>query len=1017
MGAGLESGVTFHLLLPPTPRFEGAGNSWRFCRNGFVAEGKLDVDFQDFIERVKAANPIEDIIELTGGAEFRLRRRAGGRYLQGETHDSLKVNVEEGYYVWNRTGERGDVFNWLEARKKMDFWSALQWLADRAKLDMPARFAPSEQSQEKRLAARVREETWAVAQRLMACWLWKDEDALGYVRSRGWSDETIREAGLGFSGRASSAAFGDMRGEFNLHSIDPESPQAVCVLGFKGDVRGWGQHWGISVREDWISWGSISGMMGRTRLVYPHWYGGRLVYISGRNIFGAEEYQREGEPVKVVKSWNPYKELAGPRQPFYNHAYGRKADECVVVEGPGDGVSLAEWKIPAVATLGTSLKDADMAGTMADLRERHKDFYLGMDRDKAGIEALEGNRNDPWPLAKVFGPMGRIIYWPEQTLEGGKKVKDANDYLVWLKREENRVTAGDGLQDGQNGKEGKDTTGEAVRELLDNAPPFAVMVAHWAGTQRGTAGDDATLFAFQLIAQMPKLMQSRYRDELARRMHLGISQYNNLLKTAASESTKATREAEEVVETLGGYIDGWLVEYMWDEEEGVAKFAFRDPEGKVDVADQLDLEGKRYIPKTPNSLIILKAVLFPSKLGQLKSTRELVAIVESFIHRYYLLDDKFFGRMAAYYVLLTWLHDSFNAIPYLRATGDYGSGKSELMKRIGHVCYRMMSTGGAGTAASVFRALDEFRGTAFMDEMDLADGGDMANDLIKILNMGAMKGTPVWRLSDVILADGTRAYENKVYNIFGPKLIAMRGDFKDKAVSSRCLTVQLMAKESMELKRAGVVLHLNQEFYDQALQIRNLLLRWRLAKWQPEIAVTEDLMDLAVPARLNQVAMPLKAIARDDPELMRDVTSFVRSLNDELILERSMGLDARVMDALVAIREQPKYMPFLNKGFFEGWGEIYYAYTKYITKVVNELMDEMNVAEDEGEDDDGKKRKRRGTTSQTVGKIARQTLQLPSKRMAAGYVVIYNEDKFAALKLKYGLGGSGDQGLAADENG
>jgi hypothetical protein len=291
-----------------------------------------------------------------------------------------------------------------------------------------------------------------------------------------------------------------------------------------------------------------------------------------------------------------------------------------------------------------------------------------------------------------------------------------------------------------------------------------------------------------------------------------------------------------------------------------------------------------------------------------------------------------------------------------------------------------------------------------MDEVDLSDGGDMANDLIKILNMGAMKGSPIWRLNEFVNSDGTRGYEVSAYNIFGPKLIAMRKDFRDQAVSSRCLTVHLMGKEPMELKARGVKLHLDENFYRQAQGIRNLLLRWRLEKWQPEIEVSEDLMDVYVPARLNQVTMPIKAIARGDSELMSDITKFVRSLNEELILDRSMGLDARVVDALVAIREDKKYEAYLYNGTFNGHGSCYYCYAKHVAKVTNALMDEMNIAEDDKEaEDDKPKRKPRGTTSQTVSSIARKVLQLPAHRKTDGAIIIYDDVKLGILKLKYGL--------------
>jgi hypothetical protein len=935
-------------------------------------------EFTDFVEKVKAANPLSQVMEESG-AEYRLAHKRG-KFLRGETHNSLVVQADEGWYVWNSRGERGDVFNWLERRQHMDFMSALQYLADRAKIPMPKKMTHG--TPETRAAARLTADVFGIAQRVMAGWLRASAAALDYVRGRGWTDETINHAGLGYTGGNQD----ELRGELRMYGIDLECPQAVAVLGYRGDVAAWGRKYGTDIQENWLGWGMIPGLVSKTRLVYPHIVGGRTVYMTARNILGAEINQEGRE----VKSWNmPVVLAGGQRQVFYNHEYGKRVEECVVVEGQADAVTLGQWGIAATALAGTGWQDH--AELLGELRKRHKTIYLMMDNDAAGQRALVGDNQD-WPLERVVGPMARVL-----LLGGGRGArgegtgngsgpKDANDWLKLF------------VQNGISEEEQR----ERVRTALDESRPMVITMADWAGRTQGAAQDDAYRRVFEAISRMDKLMAARHRDGLRRALGLEVREYNQMLSAARGEAVKETDEAAgEVVETLGGAIGGWLLEYLYDETNGEALLAWRDPQGRVDVGKVVEIDGVRYGAKTPNSMIRQKGVIFPSKLGALKSTRELVAIVESFIHKYYLLDDRFFGRMAAYYVLLTWLYDAFSAIPYLRATGDYGSGKSELMKRIGHICYRLMITGGAGSSASLFRALDEYKGTAFMDEMDLSDGGDMTGDLIKILNMGAMRGNPIWRLNETTKPDGTRDYEPTAYSIFGPKLIAMRKDFKDQAVTSRCLTIKLMGKDPLELKARGVKLHTDNEFFEQAAAIRNLLVRWRLAKWQPEIVLGEDLMDLEVPARLNQVTMPLKAIAMDDPELMKDIITFVRSLNDELVLERSMGLDARVMDALVAIREDPKYKGFLSEGIVDGYGDCYYTATKHITGVVNGIIDEMNV--DEGDDDETKKKKSRGTTSHTVGRIVRHELQLPTRRRNLGYIVIYDDLKMDVLKIRYGL--------------
>jgi len=539
--------------------------------------------------------------------------------------------------------------------------------------------------------------------------------------------------------------------------------------------------------------------------------------------------------------------------------------------------------------------------------------------------------------------------------------------------------------------------------LLDAAAPYVVEVAKWAGGQKGAAQDEAFKRAFRLIVKIDPELQGKYRKSLVQALGIELREYTNQLKNFGKKNAQDDERVEEV-EILGGFIDGYVIEYLWDEQSETASFAYRDPDGRIETAEELKINGKRYVPKTPNSMIRQKGVLFPSGLGATKPTRELVAIVEAFINRYYLLDDRFFSRMAAYYVLLTWIYDCFEALPYLRATGDYGSGKSQLMLRIGHLCYRLMITGGAASVSSLFHAFDEYRGTAFMDEMDLKDGGDMTNDIVKILNQGAMANTPVWRSSEVIRPDGTRNYDTTSYNVYGPKLLAMRKDFADKAVSSRCLTIQLSGKEAMELKLKGVRLHLNKEFYQQALAIRNLLLRWRLEKWQPEILVDEDLIDAQVSARLNQVTMPLKAVARDDPELMGDITQYVRSLNEDLIMERSMRLDARVLDVILSIRNDSKYADYLFRGV-RGGIERYFCMNKHVTKLTNILLDELNAEEraDIGEEKDKRKGKE-SISGQRISSIVKQTLQLMVHKGIGGNIEIFlDDDKLEILKVKYGL--------------
>ena len=585
----------------------------------------------------------------------------------------------------------------------------------------------------------------------------------------------------------------------------------------------------------------------------------------------------------------------------------------------------------------------------------------------------------------------------------GRVIKDANDVLRFGMAE---LTA---YGDDQGSEEGvarvQELVGqqiERVRLLLKRSRTMVEECARWAGQADGSEKDQRVKMTFSIIKLLPKVDRSVYRERLVDLLGIGVREYNDILKAAMGD-----KEGDDgpgiVIETLGGFESGWLLEYIYNPEEKKGLLAYRDPERKMGTAEYVDIEGIRYAAPTPSKFITDGGVLFASELGNLKPTRELTGIVEAMIHQHYLLENKYLGRIIAYYVLMTWVYDCFNALPYLRAMGEAGAGKSELMRRIGHLCYRMMSASGANTGASFFRATEKYRGTVFLDEADLHDGGDMSNDLVKFLNLGAMKGNPIWRLEEVLTEGGGKSYEVATFQTFCPKLIAMRRDFKDDAVGSRSLTIKLMPREPIELKARGIRLYIDEEFRKQAAAIRNLLLRWRFEHWEPEIEVTEEMMDLNISSRLNQVTMPMKALAKDDPELRTEMETFLQAYNREMVLTRSMTIAARVVEALWKIwgdtETREKYLQQADDGV--NW----YVMIGDVAKVADAIMDEMNATDEEGESEETKKKgKKDKLTARGVGSLVRNELQLyVGERRGKGFPVYWDAIKMEALAKRYGV--------------
>lgn len=571
-------------------------------------------------------------------------------------------------------------------------------------------------------------------------------------------------------------------------------------------------------------------------------------------------------------------------------------------------------------------------------------------------------------------------------------IKDANDLLkVWV---------GQGVA--------HEEQVERVRAAMAAAATMVETAAAWAGGQRGAERDAAFRTVFGMIASMDKVQRAQYRQRLVDLLGIGLREFNDIVRAAKDEGGDEEGSSEPV-EILGGFIGGWLIEYLYDAEQDQASFAYRSPDRQIGTAKQLVIEGVRYIPKAPNAFVRNEGCLFPSDLGPVKGTRELVAMIESFIYQHYLLENRYLGKIISYYVLMTWVYDAFNALPYLRAMGEPGAGKSELMRRVGYLCYRLLSSSGAGTASSFFRATEMYRGTVFIDEADLHDGGDMSNDLVKFLNLGAMRGNPIWRLEEIAGPDGSKTFEPATFQTFCPKLIAMRKDFRDDAVGSRSLTIKLMPREPVELRARGIRLYIDNDFRRKAGVIRNMLLRWRLQVWEPEIEVSEDFMDLEISSRLNQVTMPLKAIARDDQDLMDEIVRFLRAYNQEMTLTRSMTIAARVVEALWKIYRDPgmrlKYLQRSPEGQeFIMIGDV--------RTVANQIIDEMNSGGDQDDSEEGKKRRKADQLSaRGVGHLIRNELQLPvGERRGNGFPVWWDSLKMTALGKRYGILEPGTEG-------
>ena len=299
--------------------------------------------------------------------------------------------------------------------------------------------------------------------------------------------------------------------------------------------------------------------------------------------------------------------------------------------------------------------------------------------------------------------------------------------------------------------------------------------------------------------------------------------------------------------------DGALVELLYDPaNRRTALAVYRD--GKWTVERTVNLaSGERLAPYSPsNPLIRHQVVVLPSEPIEYGSTADLAAEVRAYIRRYVDLTPAF-ETAAVTYVLLSWVYDAFNELPYLRVRGDYGSGKTRFLLVLGALCYKAFFGSGASTVSPLFHIQDAFRGTLVLDEADFRLSDEKA-EVVKILNNGNVAGMPVLRT----MQNGKGELQPRAFQVFGPKVLASRGSYEDQALESRFLT-DVMGGRSV---REGIPINLPDAYREEARALRNKLLMYHFRN-RHSAAIDPSLVDDALEARRNQVLVPLLSVAPD----------------------------------------------------------------------------------------------------------------------------------------------------------
>lgn len=356
----------------------------------------------------------------------------------------------------------------------------------------------------------------------------------------------------------------------------------------------------------------------------------------------------------------------------------------------------------------------------------------------------------------------------------------------------------------------------------------------------------------------------------------------------------------ELIETSFYQGSDFIAEEVYDNTlEPEIQFALYFPlEDRVSYNPELKVEDGVIIKPLRGDFVREKGILLPSWVDAYQDDQKLLSEVEDFINHYLDLPHPFYLKLVSHYIFLTWVYDKNSVIPYLRALGDYGSGKTRFVQVIGSLCYKPLFLAGATSDAFIFRMIEQFKGTMVINELERLNT-DLSSQLTIILNNGYEKGLFVGRV------EGEKKKELKTFDVFCPKIITSRQKFKDLALESRIISIPLRPT-----KRTDIPSLLGDGFYQDAEKIRNKLLWYRFKNLgdilqenrENEFTEEEKQTFFKLEPRLRQTLIPLYKVIQSE-EVKVNFFKYALDFQEQLLTDRNFEPDGLIAEKLTYLLE------------------------------------------------------------------------------------------------------------------
>ncbi|MFN8305346.1 MAG: DNA primase [Ferruginibacter sp.] len=303
-----------------------------------------------------------DIVEIVGS--FVKLKKRGANYLglcpfHNEKTPSFTVSASKEIYKCFGCGRSGNTISFLMEHEKYSYVEALRWLAARYNVEIEE----TETSPEYKQQQQVADSLYIIngfAQKFFSDTLFNSEEgqdiAMSYLKERGFREEIIRKFQLGYNPEA--------RDGFTRAALD--SQYSLELLQKSGLVN---------VR-DGKAYDNYRG-----RIIFPvHNQSGKVLG------FGARIIKKNDKAPKYINT--PENQIYVKSKILYGSYFARqaidKADECLLVEGYTDVISLHQAGIEnVVASGGTSLTPDQLRL----IKKYTNNLTIVYDGDNAGIKA------------------------------------------------------------------------------------------------------------------------------------------------------------------------------------------------------------------------------------------------------------------------------------------------------------------------------------------------------------------------------------------------------------------------------------------------------------------------------------------------------------------------------------------------------------------------------------------------------------------------------------------------------